>query len=388
MAKSSLSTKQQLEQRVSIFTGSFSLDAAKATSTEIEQEELSLLLEELANDGSLVALGEGIDRRYQLHDKVRQTSRAELFENEEEDVVYSGLVDYYTRLAEQSLNEAFGPNRAQWMALLEQEHINLRPIFAWLISRHEAERGLRLVFLLQELWFEEQHTGEARELFKTLLSLPEASARTRERARYLDLAGAFALAESDYDEARTLKDEGITICRELEAERLLGSSLLHLGHVERYANNLLTAQKLYQESLQIFRELNDQTWMAHAVGNLSSVAVDMGEFTKADELVQESLHLYQALAFEWDLALTIGNASGVAAGFGQARRAIRLAGASAAHRERIGVSLPPMFKERFERMVEPARQKLDQLEQESAWRQGQEMTLEQAVEYALTSSDA
>lgn len=387
MANSSLVIKQKLRQRVSIFAGSFSIDAAGATFTEIEQEELSLLLEELTNEGSLEAVGEGVGQRYQLLNNLRQTSRAELIENAEEEVVYSRLVDYYTRLAEQSLNEAFGPNRAQWMTLLEQEHINLRPIFAWLISRHEAERGLRLAFLLQELWFEEHHTSESRELFKTLLSLPEASARTRERARYLDLAGAFALAESDYEEARTLKEEGIAICRELEAEMLLGSSLLHLGHVERYANNLLTAQELYEESLQIFRELNDQTWMAHAVGNLSSVAVDLGEFIKADELVKESLHLYQALNFEWDLALTIGNASGVAAGFGQARRAIRLAGASAAHRERIGVSLPPMFKERFERMIESARQKLDQSEQETAWREGQEMTLEYAVEDALTGLD-
>ncbi|MEZ4663665.1 MAG: tetratricopeptide repeat protein [Caldilineaceae bacterium] len=273
------------------------------------------------------------------HDNLHQTSGAALSENGEEDIVYSQLVDYYMELAEQSLNEAFGPERATWMALLEQEHVNLRPIFAWLIRQGEGERGLRLAFLLQELWFEDHHTSEARELFKTLLGLPEASARTRERARYLDLAGAFALAENDYAEARVLKEEGIEICRELEADWLLGSSLLHLGHVERYAGNSLTAQKLYQESLQIFQGQNNQAWIAHAVGNLSNVAVDLGEFTKADALVKESLQLYQELAFEWDLALMIGNASGVAAGLGQAKRAIRLAGASAAHREILRVLL-------------------------------------------------
>lgn len=126
--------------------------------------------------------------------------------------------------------------------------------------------------------------------------------------------------------------------------------------------------------------------MAYAVGNLSNVAVDLGEFTKADALVKESLQLYQELAFEWDLALMIGNASGVAAGFGLAKRAIRLAGASAAHRERIGVSLPALFKERFTQIIEPARRKLDRTEQEIAWREGQKMTLEHAVEYALTGS--
>jgi hypothetical protein len=40
-----------------------------------------------------------------------------------EDTVYLHLVDYYLKLAEQSLEGAFGPDRTQWMNRLEQEHL-------------------------------------------------------------------------------------------------------------------------------------------------------------------------------------------------------------------------------------------------------------------------
>jgi tetratricopeptide (TPR) repeat protein len=263
---------------------------------------------------------------------------------------------------------------------------NLQPVFEWLIKRGDAERGLRLAYLLQELWFEDQHTSEARSLFATLLALPMASTPTSARAKYLDLAGAYALSQNDYAEARSLKQEGIVICRGLGGGAALGASLIHLGHVELYAGDLPAAQNHYQEALQIFSDLGDPLWIARALGNLGNVTLDLGDYMAADRLVKESLQRYRNLGFEWELAGIIGTAAGVAAGLGQAEHAIRLAGASAAHRERIDVSLPPAFKARFEQMIAPARQALAESVQVRLWEEGQAMTLEQATEYALGNS--
>lgn len=304
----------------------------------------------------------------------------------EQDTAYSRRVDYYLRLAEQSLEEAFGPERATWMGRLEREHANLQGVFTWLIVRGDAERGLRLAYLLQELWFEDRHTSEARALFAILLALPAASARTSARARYLDLAGAFALCQNDYADARSLKQEGIAICRELGDQAVLGCSLIHLGHVELYAGDYVTAQELYREALEIFTGLGDATWIARAIGNLGNVALDLGDYATADKLVKEGLRRYRDLDLEWEWVGTIGIAAGVAAGLGQPERSLRLAGASAAHRERMGVSMPPEFKARFERMIASARQALAEPVQARLWEEGQAMTLEQATEYALGNS--
>lgn len=384
----SLEAEQLLGQRLSVFAGSFSLEAAEAVfaQDEVEEEKLASLLDHLVNQGKIETEEQGGNRRYWLSEERRQVGRVQLSASGAEDTVYSHLVDYYSRLAEQSLEEAFGPERAMWINRLEQEHINLQPVFKWLVERGEAERGLRLAYLLQELWFEDHHTSEARILFDTLLALPAALARTRTHAQYLDLAGAFALGQNDYAEARSLKQEGVAICRELEDSAALGSSLIHLGHVELYAGDFPTARNLYQEALRLFLSLGDQRWIAYAIDNLSRVALELGDYVTADRLVKESLQRYRDLGFEWELALTIGNAAGVAAGLGQPERSIRLAGASAAHRERIGVSLPPVFKARFERMIVSARQALAESVQTRVWEEGQTMTLEQATEYALNNS--
>ncbi len=382
-----MSSTLRVEQRLSVFAGSFSLEAAEAVLAQGEVEEkLANLLDHLARRGKINTEGQGDDQRYCLTEAGRRAGRAQLSASGAEDKVYSQLVDYYLGLARRSLDEAFGPERAMWMNRLEQEHINLQSVFEWLVKRGEAERGLRLAYLLQELWFEDQHTGEARTLFAALLALPAAAARTSARARYLDLAGAFALNQNNYAEARSLKQEGVGICRELGDSSALGSSLIHLGHVELYAGEFPAARKLYQQALQIFTVLGDPIWTARAVGNLSNVTLELGDYVTADRLAQESLQRYRDLGLEWELVGAIGIAAGVTAGLGQPERSIRLAGASAAQRERMGVSLPPLFKARFERMIASARQALPEPVQTKAWEEGQSMSLEQAVEYALSNS--
>jgi tetratricopeptide (TPR) repeat protein len=300
-------------------------------------------------------------------------------------MLYSRLVDYYLRLARQALDNAFGPARGIWMDRLEHEHINLQPVFSWLLEQQDAERGLKLAFLLQELWFEDRYTSEGRELFARLLHLPGASAPTSMRAECLDLAGAFALSQEDYVEARRLKLEGINLCRELGDEAVLGSALIHLGHVELFAGNFAAAHQHYQESLQIFTGLEEPAWIARAMGNLSNTALELGDYAQAGQMANASLKRYSDLGLEWELVGELGIAAGVAARLGQPGRAIRLAAASAAHRQRLGVSLPPAFQERFEKLIEPARKGLDEEQHKVLWEQGCGLSLEAAVEEALST---
>ncbi|MEM7125567.1 MAG: tetratricopeptide repeat protein [Chloroflexota bacterium] len=297
--------------------------------------------------------------------------------------VDSKTVDGYMDLAQQSLDESEGPNRAYWINRLEEEHVNLQKVFDWLIEQGDAERSLRLAYLLQELWFEEHHTSEARDLLAKLLAMPNSSVQPAIRAQSLDLAGAFALAQDDFAKARSLTGRAVEICRGLEDKSMLGSRLVHLGHIERYAGNYEAAQIVYQEALQIFQTLDHPWWLAVIMGNLASTAVVAGDFSRADPLVKECLQRHRELDAEWELAQMVGTAAGVAAGFGQHERAICLAGASAAHRERIGVSLPPIQSERFEQMIVSARQALDESTQARLWDEGLSMTLDQAVNYAL-----
>src|SRR5262249_5662410 len=75
--------------------------------------------------------------------------------------------------------------------------------------------------------------------------------------------------------------------------------------------------------------------------------------------------------------------AGLAAAQGDPRRALRLAGAAAALRERTNRPFAPFDQTALTRRLAPALKVLSAAEQDVAWKEGQAMTLEQAIAYAL-----
>ena len=68
----------------------------------------------------------------------------------------------------------------------------------------------------------------------------------------------------------------------------------------------------------------------------------------------------------------------------QPRRALRLAGAAASLREKHGTPLAPSSQARLERTLELVREAFRGEDAVVAWSEGQAMTLEQAMAYALS----
>jgi tetratricopeptide (TPR) repeat protein len=342
------------------------------------------ILDQLAAQELLTAEADDQETRYRLPEALRTAAHAQLADSGEADAVYDRLVAFSSQLAGQALAEAFGPQRAVWVQRLEREHANFQVALDWLVARGEAERGLRLADLLQELWFEEQHTSEGRAWFARLLALPQAADHTLQRAQALDLAGAYALNQGDYADARALKEQGIAILRELGDPVSLGYALLHLGHLAGYAQeDFQAAEALYQEGLAHLRGSSHAEGTAHALAGLGNTALLMSDYPAAQPLVADSLRRYRNLGDVYAQARSLGSAAGIAAGTGQPKRALRLAGASDAHCAAIGVSQPLVFEAWRERVIEPARQALDEATQAALWAEGQAMPLDQAVAYAL-----
>ena len=67
----------------------------------------------------------------------------------------------------------------------------------------------------------------------------------------------------------------------------------------------------------------------------------------------------------------------------QPERAMRLAGSAVSLREAIGAPLDPTEQAQFERALASARETLGEIRAAALWIEGEDMTLEQAIEYAL-----
>jgi tetratricopeptide (TPR) repeat protein len=295
---------------------------------------------------------------------------------------------HYLDLARQMLDEAFGDERQQWISRIVSELPQIRGVFAWLKGQNDIEEGLELAYSLQELWFEDQYTDEGFGIIQEFLAMEPPQESSAIRAMCLDLAGGLAINLNRLELAHSLKKQAITNFRKLGNQRQLGYTLLHYGHLLGYAQGLYhEADRIYSEALDIFISLADLGGIAHATGNLASVKLELGDYITAQEFVNDSLKRYSDLNAQWDLALTIGTAAGVAAAQSRFEDAVLLAAASSAHRERMGITLPDSFKNRFKHIEEEALSSLEEEQRSVLWARGKSMTMVEAINFALGNNN-
>jgi tetratricopeptide (TPR) repeat protein len=289
-------------------------------------------------------------------------------------------------LVEQAQSELFGPKRAAWLERLEQEYDPLRATLGQLLDSGEAEQGLRLAAGLREFWLSTGRIDEGRDWLRAFLALPEAKAQTAIRARALDVAGALAFWQSDRDMAGALMQEALAIRRELDDKQGIALSLIHVGQYKwMFESNYTAAQVFFEESLAIYEGLGSETDIAAypPLQNLGHLAVEQGDFRRAQSLLRRSLLTLRDKEDIWAINFALDGLAGLAAGQGQPEKALRLAGASETLRESAGIRLPPVWQARMERLLEPAREMLDEAGCSATWAEGQAMNLERAVAFAL-----
>jgi hypothetical protein len=100
-------------------------------------------------------------------------------------------------------------------------------------------------------------------------------------------------------------------------------------------------------------------------------------------LYQESLAISRELGERVAIAYLLESIGCLEALQGQPERALLLVGAASALREEIGAPLSPTEKTKLEALLAPARQSLDEEKQSALAGEGRNLSLTQAIEYAL-----
>jgi DNA-binding CsgD family transcriptional regulator len=313
---------------------------------------------------------------------------------------------------------------------LEQEHDNLRVVLGWLREEREAEQGLKLAGALGRFWWFRGYFSEGRAQLGEFLELAgAASGRTAARAKALHTLGVLIYRSADYstgdqEMARSCLEESVEIYRELGDGPLATAVLMELGYFSAEAGDWETARTSLEESLMLGRQSGDEHGIALTRSYLGIMAVLRGEHDSARAHLEESLRVLRRLGElpevkvcsfyrgllacdEGDYATararfaeTVEDASllqiyryavpwvlqgyaHLATGEGHPGRAVRLAGAADALHQALGQSVGPASKAYFRRGLEPAWRTLGDKEGKAAFEEGQAMTFEEALAYAL-----
>jgi tetratricopeptide (TPR) repeat protein len=410
---------------LSVFAGGWTLEAAEAICAggSIEASDILDLLTQLV-DKSLVGVSmRGSEARYRLLETVREYGREKLQEAADVAELRRRHFDWYLALAETAEPELYGPHEDVWGDRLELELDNLRAALDWgMMNAAHEEAVLRLAGALGSFWNKRTHIGEGRAWLER--ALPGRGATAGVRAKALGFAGVLARLQGDYSHAAVLGRESLDLRLKsedkrgiavallqlgvladyrgdpAEAKRLFAEAFAHfrkvgdkwgissvlnlLGEVARAAGDYDAARSFYEKSLSTSREAGNSSGIANAVGNLGAVSLHQGNHMEAATLLRSALVLQRRLGDRKNIIACLAGLAAVAIAESKPEWAARLLGAAEALRERIGVLIGPADRVLYEHQIGFARNSLSEEAFASAWTEGRAMTLEQAIEYALS----
>jgi tetratricopeptide (TPR) repeat protein len=322
--------ERTLFQRLSVFAGGWTLEAAEAVCADGDlcQDEVLDLLTHLV-EKSLVVM-EVSGERYKMLDTVRHYAQEKSAESGDEAAVRGRHLDFYLAFAERARSEVGGPTHEASLARLDLERENL-------LSAHRsideadsaAEQGLRLASALKSYLFNRGLLALALQVAVEALARVDAKRRDYARCRGLFDAGqlccfmgrytdaqryleeSLALAREigdktriasaltplgwaavglgDLTKARTYSEEAVALARELGKQRELAVALMALAQLHRMEGRLALAEPLYAEALSLARELCDQETAAIGLLNLAMVYIDCASGTRARPMLAEAI---------------------------------------------------------------------------------------------------
>jgi len=303
---------QDVLQRLSVFVGGLTLDAAEAALGSDALDRLASLVDKnlLARDNA--ADGEA---RFRLLETIREFGLERLDASGQAEDARRRHAEYYLHLAERADPELIGPGQAEWRPRLAADAPNLRAAVEWSLTTGRDDLALRLVGSLGWFWSTWGDVGDGRACIERALAqaAPASAAWTAaERASAVDFEPSASSSSANPD-----PDAGVgaptrvtalaaadSYTRALLAAAAMGwvygdrwgiaGARLRLGHMRLHRGDAAGAAPLFDEALALFRALGSD-WHAALALHFQNVAARVrGDFARALALSEESVRLFRA----------------------------------------------------------------------------------------------
>ena len=323
--------EQRLFRQLSVFTGTWTFEAAEAIctvplsepgreATERQDESLDVLtlLTQLVNKSLVMvdmvdAEAQEGSTRYHLLETIRQYARDELLEAGESEQVRTRHLDFFLKFVEKAENYMNGPQELEWQELLDRDYENLRTALEWGLE-NDVDKGMRLGGALHLFWVRHRYEDEGRRLMNEILtrakSLPLATGEmARERffyqAKALHALGILRFGQGDFIASLTAFEEAASLFRQIGAKRMLAEALAYVGMGRAFLADREAAYTATEEGLTLAREVGDKVILGGALNNMAAVlTMTQRDLKLAYSYHEEGIHLLRESQSHWLLAMT------------------------------------------------------------------------------------
>jgi len=299
--------EQALLERLSMFTGGCSLEAAEQVCAggPVLADEVLGLLDALAAKSLLVASLEGESMRYRLLETIRHYASDRLSESGDRPSMVEIYTSWYVSLGESARTGLFMPDQADWHDVLEVELDNLRNVLGMTRAEGRSEETFRLASAVWRFWWIRGYLGEGRQWLDGVLTARNVSPVVHAEA--LHAAGALAWDQGDFRAARYLLSAAHS--RFLELGDLAGQvrANFKLACVLGLQGHSATAREMLDRCMRESQELGDPQLAAESVATLGRLALQEGEIEEAELLWQDGLASYRAAGDMWGVMASLGD---------------------------------------------------------------------------------
>ena len=425
-----LNTREQVMfARLGVFVGGWSLEAMEAVCGGASHDsplqiDVYDALESLLNKSLVQQTTDKYgELRFLLLETIREYALEVLMESNEEQAIRRTHAEHFLALGARAKPEMKGEDHHKWLNILEEELDNLRAVLNW--SREwDVEVGLRLAITLDDFWVTRGHILEGGEMLEQLLA-NSGIISTQEPllwANALNIAARMAYVRGDDPLLRQRAGEALRSSQQLRDEDNILFALRNQGQSAALHGDYKTAERYCLEGLMLARQAGDYWFTCFFLNILGMLSRNQGECDRAlsyhveaarlikqtDDGIYRLIILWEtgtSFLFQGDdeqahrcymeslsisrepvnLAYGLEGFGGLAAIKKKPERAARLLAAAQSLRERAHTPRVPL-DHYYDWFMAQVRAQLDEASFAAAWAEGAQMTLEQAVAYALSES--
>lgn len=287
--------ERALLQRLSVFSGSWALDAVEAIAdvqlngaTSIH-DPVDLLLQ-LVNKSLVVAEPQGGETRYRLLETIRYYGAEKLQETGEVRPIQERHYRHYLALAEQSRDlTLIGQRSRLWQERMAREFDNLHAAFAW--SREHRDGGeccLQLAVAMWHFWTSRGRFQEGQRWLEEALARGTAAPVPLRATALWNLADLIASSAS-LARRRALAEESLTLCQQVDDRSGMAFCYLLLARITAEEDDFPRALEYHERALTLFRAVNWRLMIGVSLTDLADLRLQVGHAAEAVSLYEEYL---------------------------------------------------------------------------------------------------
>lgn len=297
----SLSAREQaVLAQLSVFRGSFELDAAQAVAGAAPSDLQALL------DKSLLCVDEA--ERYTIHNLVRQLAEDKLQSDcalETVDGRTASIAipclrhsEYYLGLVAAHTPALYGHSPQLALAEIERNWENIHQAWYWAATVRRIDLLARSVDALQRFLLLKGRSQWGKLLFGMAIERPELFEQfggPTLRLRLLLGIARFLSEEGHYVQAAAVAQEALTLARRYQLPHMEAAATMELGAALREQGQYIEAQAMLNRALLQARALHSLDVVARSLNWLGDLAGQQHDDQRAREVLEEALRLTHEL---------------------------------------------------------------------------------------------